>query len=70
MIDWNYERHRTRDRLLEYDINIMPPHPHSAGLSMVYPWENVSLKMLETQILALARKMVLMGQIVNFGIIL
>lgn len=56
MIDWNHERHRTRDRLLEYDINIMPPRPHSAGLSMVYPWENVSLNMLETQILALARK--------------
>jgi len=37
-IDWNYERYRTRDLLLEYDINIMPPHPRAGGLAMVYPW--------------------------------
>ena len=38
-IDWNYERYRTRDRLLEYDFSIVPPHPHSAGLAFVYPLE-------------------------------
>ena len=56
MIDWNHERHRTRDRLLEYDINIMPPRPHTAGLEMIYPWENTVLDILNMQILELARK--------------
>ena len=37
-IDWNYERYRTRDLLLEYDTNIMPPHPRAGGISVVYPW--------------------------------
>lgn len=37
-IDWNYERYRTRDLLLEYDLNIMPPHPRAGGISVVYPW--------------------------------
>jgi len=41
------ERWRTRDRLLEYDESIMPLRPHSAGLSMIYPWENVTLLTLE-----------------------
>lgn len=31
-------RHRTRDLLLEYDTNIMPPHPRAGGLPMIYPW--------------------------------
>ena len=31
-------RHRTRDLLLEYDSNIMPPHPRAGGIPMVYPW--------------------------------
>ena len=37
-IDWNHERHRTRDLLLEYDTSIMPPHPRAGGLSILYPW--------------------------------
>lgn len=37
-INWNHERHRTRDLLLEYDINIMPPRPRAGGLAIVYPW--------------------------------
>lgn len=37
-IDWNHERRRTRDLLVEYDINIMPPHPRAGGLAIVYPW--------------------------------
>lgn len=36
--DWNYERYRTRDLLLEYDKAIMPPRPRAAGLSNVYSW--------------------------------
>lgn len=36
--DWNYERYRTRDLLLEYDKAIMPPRPRAAGLSSVYSW--------------------------------
>lgn len=36
--DWNYERYRTRDLLLEYDKTIMPPRPRAAGLSNVYSW--------------------------------
>lgn len=38
ILDINRERHRTRDLLLEYDINIMPPHPRAGGLAIVYPW--------------------------------
>lgn len=37
-LDWNHERYRTRDLLLEYDTAIMPPHPRAGGLAMVYPW--------------------------------
>ena len=37
-LDWNKERHRTRDLLLEYDYKIMPPHPRAGGLSSVYEW--------------------------------
>jgi hypothetical protein len=37
-LDWNYERYRTRDLLLEYNTNIMPPHPRAGGISVVYPW--------------------------------
>lgn len=37
-LDWNYERYRTRDLLLEYDKAIMPPHPRAAGLNNIYSW--------------------------------
>jgi len=37
-LDWNYERYRTRDLLLEYDKAIMPPRPRVAGLSNIYSW--------------------------------
>lgn len=56
MKTWNRERKRTRDRLLEYDFCIVPPHPHSAGLPMVYPWENTNLSMLSYQLFYLAQK--------------
>lgn len=41
--DWNYERYRTRDLLLEYDKAIMPPRPRAAGLSNVYNWGSTIL---------------------------
>ena len=41
--DWNYERYRTRDLLLEYDKAIMPPRPRAAGLSNVYSWGSTIL---------------------------
>lgn len=43
MLDVNRERHRTRDLLLEYDVNIMPPHPRAGGIAMVYPWGSAIL---------------------------
>ena len=36
--DMNSHRRATRDLLLEYDSNIMPPHPRAAGLNYVYNW--------------------------------
>lgn len=53
-LDWNRERYRTRDRLLEYDFNIYPAVTHTAGLSMVYPWENMELSVLQKQIYQIA----------------
>ena len=53
-LDWNHERFRTRDRLLEYDINIMPPHPRAAQLSVIYPWEQTPLGILSKQLYLLA----------------
>lgn len=55
-MNWNFERWRTRDRLIDYDFNIIPPAPHSAGLSMIYPWEDISLKQLDKQIFTLAQQ--------------
>ena len=47
------ERQRTRDLLLEY---VIPPRPRSAGLAMVYPWENITLTQLSKQIFEIVRK--------------
>ena len=33
-------RKLTRDLLLEYDFNIMPPRPRAAGLGAIYNWGN------------------------------
>lgn len=54
-LNWNHERWRTRDRLLEYDFSIVPAQPHSAGLSMVYPWENTTLTLLSYQLYEIAK---------------
>lgn len=42
-LDWNRERHRTRDLLLEYDFDRLPARPHTAGLNIIYPWEDTNL---------------------------
>ena len=55
-LNWNRERWRTRDRLLEYDSNIYPMVPHTAGLQMVYPWETLQLGQLATSLLKLAKQ--------------
>ena len=44
MKTWNRERKRTRDRLLEYDFSLVPPHPHSAGIPFVYPTQDMNLQ--------------------------
>lgn len=49
------ERRRTRDRLLEYDTSIIPLHPITTGLAMVYPWEDLSLSSLARQFFTIVR---------------
>lgn len=55
-LNWNRERWRTRDRLLEYNTDIMPPSPRAAGLNIIYPWENVNLNVFDAELLTLARE--------------
>ena len=66
-----YERNRTRDLLLEYDPNIMPPHPRSAGLRVIYPWENLLDNDLRKQLFDFARDSGYLGTeeefTINFG---
>ena len=50
------ERRRTRDRLLEYDPSIIIPTPHTAGLAMIYPWENTSLSVLSNEIYQIVQR--------------
>lgn len=54
-LDWNIERYRTRDRLIEYDFNIYPAVPHSAGLNIIYPWENIAISQLKAQFIEIVR---------------
>lgn len=60
------ERRRTRDLLLEYDINIVPPRPRAAGLGMVYPWENASISSLLKQLFIIASGSGFSGTEVDF----
>ena len=54
MINWNHERIRTRDRLLDFDM-LIPHNPKYTHLPFIYPWENLSLTLLDKQIFDLAR---------------
>ena len=60
------ERRRTRDRLLEYDLSIMPLKPHSAGLSIIYPWENQSLLFTSYQLYEIAKNYGFPGTVEEF----
>lgn len=52
--DINYERKRTRDLLLEYDL---PLAPRAANLTTVYPWaSNLSTIDLENKLFHFAEK--------------
>lgn len=64
--DIAYERRRTRDLLLEYNVDIMPPHPRAAGLSMIYPWENIELSNLIIQLYSFAARSGYEGTIEEF----
>ena len=50
------ERWRTRDLLLEYDTSILSPHPRAAGLSIIYPWENIPTSILSHQLYLVAKQ--------------
>lgn len=54
-LDWNRERYRTRDRLIEYDLNFYPAAPHTAGLPMIYPWEDSFIQSFAHQLYLLAK---------------
>lgn len=56
------ERWRTRDLLLEYDMNILPPRPRAAGISMVYPWEATDLALLAQQVYEIAKRNGFVGE--------
>lgn len=56
MLNWNFERWRTRDRLLNHTFNIIPAQPTIANLPYIFPWENQSLSTLSRQILEIAKK--------------
>lgn len=49
-------RRLTRDLLLEYDFNIMPPRPRAAGLGVVYPWESMGLSTFTRTLYLVAAK--------------
>lgn len=48
-------RNLTRDLLLEYDPQVMSFHYRAAGLSMVYPWENMDRAVISKQIFEIAK---------------
>ena len=55
-LDWNRERYRTRDRLLDYTLNLYPIIQPIAEMPYIYPWENIQLGILSKQILELAKQ--------------
>lgn len=55
-IDWNEERYKTRDRLLDYNFIPYPIISPTIILPRIYPWENIELGILSKQILEIAQK--------------
>lgn len=62
-LNWNIERWRTRDRLFD---NYYPPSPCSTGFNIIHPLENISLFILESSILKLAKQHGFNGSIDDF----
>lgn len=48
-------RNLTRDLLLEYDPQVMSFHYRMAGLSVVYPWENMNRAIVSKEIYEIAK---------------
>lgn len=47
--NWNYERWRTRDRLIGYYSIIIPLRPRNEDVVIPYPWKNdTSPRQLQT----------------------
>ena len=55
-IDWNEERYKTRDRLLDYNFIPYSIISSTATLPRIYPWENIELGILSKQILEIAKQ--------------
>lgn len=55
ILNWNKERWRTRDRLLDYDFSIIPANPHTGGLPIIYPWEESTRTALAKQLYEIAK---------------
>ena len=54
-LDWNRERYRTRDRLLDYNISLFPITPKTTILPSIYPWENITNSRLSNQLYEIAK---------------
>lgn len=54
-LDWNRERHRTRDRLISNLLDY-GPLPTSENIPIVFPWMPISLAQLSQTILDIAQQ--------------
>ena len=53
--DIAYERRRTRDRLLDYDLPPIAADPYTSSLPVIYPWSQISTSILQHQIYLIAK---------------
>lgn len=53
--DWNFERYRTRDRLLDYAFDPIFSLPSNKKIPIIYPWENINSSILSEQIYKIAQ---------------
>ena len=53
--DWNRERRRTRDRLLDLQLTMLPPHPNNVELPIIYPWSNITRVEIERQLFSIVQ---------------
>ena len=70
-LNWNKERFRTRDLLLEYNLDILPIQPSQENSVITYPWENIQLATIEKQLYQIAKNSGFNGTendfLLNFG---